>query len=278
MRWCWERSFLDTVSLVLALPTLATYGTMGLAGNETTVGSTCGGRSTGPPPAVCRTFAARGEHGGGGDGGPRAAKVIFPSGLFGLRAVRLGILALFWAIARTASSYGIGLKAARTVWSRRLSFWWHCPFVSFGDLGADGGTRRLVGLELLPPASRADVQRVSRGCAIAYVSVCWPSPGVNAWSGGTGRGSEGPLLNLNRFSRRVRSCGPGAGGDGACGGALAAAGWSALDWLGHADATPMAWRALPWPGRSLARSRGELTTATTALRASVDRRANWRTG
>jgi len=61
---------------------------------------------------------------------------------------------------------------------------------------------------------------------------------------------------------------------GACAGALVAAGWSALDWMGYADATPLRMALCVGGGTLL----GALTAAALrlpdkALRASVDRRA-----
>jgi hypothetical protein len=62
---------------------------------------------------------------------------------------------------------------------------------------------------------------------------------------------------------------------GACAGALAAAGWSALDWMGYADATPVGMAVLAVVGSVLGGIVGaSLRLPTTSLRASVDRRAN----
>ena len=61
---------------------------------------------------------------------------------------------------------------------------------------------------------------------------------------------------------------------GACAGALGAAGWSALDWAGRADATPVGMAALVGVGALVGASAGLVRRLPTkALRASVDRRA-----
>lgn len=62
---------------------------------------------------------------------------------------------------------------------------------------------------------------------------------------------------------------------GACAGALAAAGWSLLDWMGRADATPIGMAALAGAGFVLGGLVGSfLRVPDEALRASIDRRAH----
>ena len=82
------------------------------------------------------------------------------------------------------------------------------------------------------------------------------------------------MLELGRFARRVRFVRAWRGAAmGACLGALGAAGWSALDWMGHADATPLKMAVLVGGSTLVGTVAGAaLRLPAKALRASVDRR------
>jgi ABC-type transport system involved in multi-copper enzyme maturation permease subunit len=102
--------------LVLAIPTLAAYGEDGFLRQRVNgwfdVRSTFDGTPAGALPYILAVILATSVF---GLIGITAAGGKLPSALFAVYvAYAMGFWGLFWAIARVASSYGIGLKAART--------------------------------------------------------------------------------------------------------------------------------------------------------------------
>ncbi|RYG22485.1 hypothetical protein EON82_16940, partial [bacterium] len=83
------------------------------------------------------------------------------------------------------------------------------------------------------------------------------------------------MVELGPFARRVRIVRAWRGAAiGACFGALVAAGWSGLDWMGRADASPAGMAMCVGVSSLIGAVAGAcLRLPVKALRASVDRRA-----